>query len=254
MRSVLTVAGAAALMLFSLVFVLADQASANDTRSCAAATGFIPKLCVELPLAANVRRDLAPVVTVAAPPVVTTWQPDAAPRTDVSIEPGVSESVAAVAAHFSPPLELPREPERAVPEARAGERVFHVADLRSYAWTAAVRQGIDPDLFVRQIAAESDFDPHARSRAGAVGIAQIMPAMHPGVDPTDPYASLDYAARLMRGYINHYGDWRRALIAYNAGPGRLEPGNRYYLPQSTILSNAFAGGETMRYVARILGR
>jgi soluble lytic murein transglycosylase-like protein len=58
----------------------------------------------------------------------------------------------------------------------------------------------------------------------------------------------------MRGYINHFGDWRRALIAYNAGPGRLEPGNRYYLPQSTILSNSFADGETMRYVARILGR
>ena len=249
MRAVLTVASAGVLTLFSLVFVLADQASANDTPSCAARTGFIPKLCVDLPLASVRREKGAPVLTLAAMSPVTAWQPDIARRTDVSLEPGISDAaVTADAASFSP------EPERAQPEARAMERVFDTNDLRSYAWSAAVRNGIDPALFVRQIAAESEFDPHAISRAGAVGIAQIMPALHPAVDPTDPYASLDYAARLMRGYISHYGDWRRALIAYNAGPGRLEPGNRYYLPQSTILSNAFAGGETMRYVARILGR
>ena len=242
-------------MLFSLVFVLADQASANDGPLCARATGFIPRLCIDLPLAATVKGEHAPVPAFVERPALTPWQADGAPRTDVAIEPGVSDNgLTAVAAHFSPAAEVSSEPERAVPEARASERIFDIADLRGYAWGAAVRQGIDPVLFTRQIAAESDFDPHARSRAGAVGIAQIMPALHPAVDPTDPYASLDYAARLMRGYINHYGDWRRALLADNAGPGRLEPGNRYYLPQSTILSNAFAGGETMRYVARILGR
>ena len=235
-------------MLFSFVFVLADQVSANDTPSCAPTTGFIPKLCIDLPLAATVKREGA-TPPLAARPAATPWQPDIAPRTDVAIEPGVSEkALTAVAASFSP------ETERAQPEARAMERIFDINDLRSYAWGTAVRQGIDPVLFVRQITAESDFDPHARSKAGAVGIAQIMPALHPAVDPTDPYASLDYAARLMRGYINHFGDWRRALIAYNAGPGRLTPGNPYYLPQSTILSNAFAGGETLRYVTRILGR
>jgi soluble lytic murein transglycosylase-like protein len=250
MSTVLTVAGAGVLTLLSLVFVLADQVSANDTPTCAPAGGFIPKLCIELPVAAIVKpQDLQLAPALAARPAATPWQPDIALRTDVTIEPGVSErDLTAVAASFS------TGPERAQPEARAMERVFDISDLRSYAWGAALRQGIDPVLFSRQIAAESDFDPHAVSKAGAVGIAQIMPALHPAVDPTDPYASLDYAARLMRGYINHYGDWRRALIAYNAGPGRLEPGNRYYVPQATILSNSFAGGETMRYVARILGR
>ena len=255
MRRVLTVAGAGALMLFSLAFVLADQASANDGPLCAPVRGFVPKLCVGLPLAASVRReDTAPVATVAVLAPVTAWQPDVAPRTDVVLEAGTSAADALVAETFAAASPVASEPERAAPEARATTHAFDINDLRSYAWGAAVRQGIDPVLFTRQITAESDFDPHAYSKAGAVGIAQIMPALHPGVDPTDPYASLDYAARLMRGYINHYGDWRRALIAYNAGPGRLEPGNRYYLPQSTILSNAFAGGETMRYVQRILGR
>jgi soluble lytic murein transglycosylase-like protein len=107
---------------------------------------------------------------------------------------------------------------------------------------------------VRQITAESDFNPYAVSRAGAIGIAQIMPVLHPAVDPTDPYASLDYAARLMRGYIGHFGNWTLALIAYNAGPGRLMPGNPAYLPTATLLSDSFGGGETKRYVARILGR
>ena len=255
MKRVLTVAGAGALMLFSLVFVLADEASANDGPFCAPARGFIPKLCVNLPLTASRRENPTQQQTLATRPAVTTWQPDIAPRTDVVIESGVTAGdLPAVAASFNAEIDVPGEPERAAPEARAVERVFDVDDLRDYAWGAARRHGIDPVLFLRQIAAESDFDPNAVSKAGAVGIAQIMPALHPAVDPTDPYASLDYAARLMRGYINHFGDWRRALIAYNAGPGRLMPGNPYYLPQSTILSNSFAGGETMRYVARILGR
>ena len=85
------------------------------------------------------------------------------------------------------------------------------------------------------------------ARADHAGLA-------PGVDPTDPYASLDYAARLMRGYIVHFGDWRLALVAYNAGPGRLTPGNPHYLPLATLLSNSFGGGETKRYVEKILGR
>lgn len=253
MKRVLTVAGAGALMLFTLAFVLADQASANDGPLCAPAGGFIPKLCVSLPLAVSRRETPAPVPTLAT--AVTAWRPDIAPRTDVVIESGVTaHDVPAVAAAFNTGIDIPSEPEQAMPPAQVLERVYDINELRSYAWGAASRQGIDPVLFVRQITVESDFNPNAVSRAGAVGIAQIMPALHPAVDPTDPYASLDYAARLMRGYINHYGDWRRALIAYNAGPGRLEPGNRYYLPQSTILSNSFAGGETMRYVARILGR
>jgi hypothetical protein len=32
------------------------------------------------------------------------------------------------------------------------------------------------------------------------------------------------------------------------------PGNPHYLPLATLLSDSFGGGETKRYVARILGR
>ena len=253
MRSVLTVAGAGILVLFSLTFVLADQASANDGPLCTT-SGFLPKLCVSIPLPAVARRDDPTLTTFAVQQTVTAPQADLTTRTEVVIEEGATAAVLAESASFATVSGAPSEPERAQPEARALEREFDIADLRAYARDAAIRQGIDPVLFVRQIAAESEFNPNAVSRAGAVGIAQIMPALHPAVDPTDPYASIDYAARLMRGYIGHFGNWTLALIAYNAGPGRLMPGNPAYLPTATLLSNSFGGGETKRYVARILGR
>lgn len=243
------------LMFFSLVFVLADQASANDGPPCGTPTGFFPKLCLSIPIPASVRRVDPIPTTVAKTQTVTPPQVYVAPRTDVVIESGVTDAdLPTVAESFAAAADVPSEPERAAPEARSMAPVFDIDDLRSYAWGAAVRQGIDPVLFTRQITAESEFNPYAVSRAGAVGIAQIMPALHPAVDPTDPYASLDYAARLMRGYIGHFGNWTLALIAYNAGPGRLMPGNPAYLPTATLLSNSFGGGETKRYVARILGR
>jgi hypothetical protein len=157
------------------------------------------------------------------------------------------------------------EPARAVAQNRSLERevtpepapiapvVIDPAVLRVYARSAAVANGIDPNIFERQINAESAFDPNAFSSAGAVGIAQILPSWHPNVDPTDPYASLDYAARLMRGYLTYFGSYQLALVAYNAGPGRLMPGNPSYLPLATLLSDSFGGGETKRYVTKILG-
>lgn len=97
-------------------------------------------------------------------------------------------------------------------------------DYRRTAAEMARRYGIDPNRFVRQIGAESGFNPRARSPVGATGIAQIMPATARGwgVDPNDPVASLNAAARAMSKYLRSYGgDWRKALAAYNAGPGAV---------------------------------
>src|SRR5215471_14488540 len=118
-------------------------------------------------------------------------------------------------------------------------------DLQDYARQAANRAGIDPDIFLKQIQQESGFNPGARSPAGAIGVAQFMPdtARGLGVDPTDPYASLNGAAQLMASNLQKYGgDYAKALAAYNAGPGNVD---KY-------------GGvppfeETQRYVNTILG-
>lgn len=109
-------------------------------------------------------------------------------------------------------------------------------DLRVYAREAARRAGCDPDLFERQIQQESGFDPAAfNAGSGATGVAQIVPRFHPGVDPHDPLASLDYAAEWMARLHRQYGTYRKALAAYNWGPGNVAgwDGQRASLPMET---------------------
>jgi hypothetical protein len=105
---------------------------------------------------------------------------------------------------------------------------------------AAVRHGIDPNIFERQIRQESGFQTNVVSKAGARGIAQFMPATAAGmgINPDDPHQALDGAARLMASYVKKYGNYSDALTAYNAGPGRVGRG----LP-----------AETQGYISNILG-
>lgn len=116
-------------------------------------------------------------------------------------------------------------------------------DYRKVALRAARRAGIRrPKLFVRQMAAESGFQPCVRSYAGAIGIAQIMPATARSwkVDPHIPDHALAVAAKKMAAYERQYGSYRLALAAYNAGPGAVR---------------AYGGippyAETRNYIAKI---
>ena len=97
-------------------------------------------------------------------------------------------------------------------------------DHRAYARQTAKRAGIDPDRFERQIDQESEFNPDAFNAAsGASGIAQIIERWHPAMagQTRDPIASLDYAADLVAGYLRQFGSYRKALAAYNWGPGNV---------------------------------
>jgi hypothetical protein len=87
--------------------------------------------------------------------------------------------------------------------------------------SAADIVGVDADLFVALIWVESKFDPDIVSDKGAVGIAQLVPRWHPTVDARDPYASLLYAARLLKAHLNEFGSESLALAAYNAGAGAV---------------------------------
>jgi Transglycosylase SLT domain/D-alanyl-D-alanine carboxypeptidase len=110
---------------------------------------------------------------------------------------------------------------------------------------AAQRWSVSAHLLAAQIYAESNFNPFARSPAGAQGIAQFMPgtARAYGLrNPFDPAQAIDAQARLMRDLLGRFGSVPLALAAYNAGPGAVS-GCGCIPPYA----------ETRAYVAKILG-
>lgn len=93
------------------------------------------------------------------------------------------------------------------------------------AFTAAEQKYGLPSGLLRAVAKqESGFDPTARSRAGATGLMQFMPATARslGIDPTDPFASIDAAGKYLSGHLKTFGSVALALAAYNAGAGNVK--------------------------------
>ena len=86
--------------------------------------------------------------------------------------------------------------------------------------------GLSPGLLRAVIERESAFEPCAVSKAGAMGMMQLMPATAEGLGVADPFdAGENIAAggRLLRQLLDRFGgDLGLALGAYNAGPGRVE--------------------------------
>jgi soluble lytic murein transglycosylase-like protein len=110
---------------------------------------------------------------------------------------------------------------------------------------AAQRWNVSAALLAAQIYAESNFNPFARSPAGAQGIAQFMPATATAMgleDPFDPAQAIDAQAHLMRDLLRRFSSVPLALAAYNAGPARVA---------ACMCVPPFP--ETRGYVARILG-
>jgi soluble lytic murein transglycosylase-like protein len=108
-----------------------------------------------------------------------------------------------------------------------------VTVLAEQGWSGAYAQAlvevarandISPYLLEAVVWQESRWNPSARSRAGAIGLAQLMPgtARDLGVDPRDPIQNLAGGARYLRQQLNRFdGNVEKALAAYNAGPGRV---------------------------------
>lgn len=115
----------------------------------------------------------------------------------------------------------------------------------------ATAAGISPVYFVRQIQQESGFNPNAVSVTNAQGIAQFEPytASGLGINPWDPNDALRGAAHLMANYYHQYGNYAKALGAYNAGGGAVQ--NAVYSCGMYWLGCMPA--QTKDYVYRIMG-
>jgi hypothetical protein len=133
--------------------------------------------------------------------------------------------------------------------AAAGERStaavpgFVPPHYRQALLRSASRWNVSPGLLAAQLMAESGFNPRAVSPAGALGIAQFMPATARSYglrDPFDPVAAIDAQAHLMSDLLRQFRSVPLALAAYNAGAGAV--GACSCIPYA----------ETRAYVARIL--
>jgi len=119
---------------------------------------------------------------------------------------------------------------------------------------AAKANGIDPAILTGILEVESSWRDdiiygRTKSVAGARGIAQIMPEYHPGVNYDDPVASINYAAKHLKGLIAATGgDVNRAIQAYNAGLGGIGKSqeNRDYLPKVLKSAAKYGYGQAWR--------
>jgi hypothetical protein len=96
--------------------------------------------------------------------------------------------------------------------------------LKQIATEAARRHGINPVFYLAQIEQESGWNPNAKSKAGARGLAQFMPdtAKSFNLNPLDPVASLDAGAKYMAQLTKRFGDEDTARLAYNWGQGNVD--------------------------------
>lgn len=116
----------------------------------------------------------------------------------------------------------------------------------------ANKYGVNSNLILSVIKAESDFDPKCTSWAGAQGLMQLMPENSRSYGVTNPYdidQNINAGTQLLKQYLDIYGgNTEMALAAYNAGPGTLQrrgvtsASDFYKLPS-----------ETRNYVPKVMG-
>lgn len=124
--------------------------------------------------------------------------------------------------------------------------------------------GLDKTIAIRQIYAESSFNPKATSPKGAKGLTQFIPSTWSSYSTGDPYNvsdSLKAYPKLMKDLMAKYPNRiDLALASYNSGPYYQYPkkSGNYLYPQALKENTPFLElksklpAETYKYVTSIL--
>lgn len=98
------------------------------------------------------------------------------------------------------------------------------ADLAGKVYDAAISESVDPELAFRLVKLESDFNAHAESPVGAIGLTQLMPATARfyqkglrGEQLYDADLNLHIGFRYLHSLVEQYRQVDTALLVYNGG-------------------------------------
>ena len=130
--------------------------------------------------------------------------------------------------------------------------------------------GLPEDVYYLALV-ESGFDPHAYSRAAAVGMWQFMSSTGRGMgmridwwvdERRDPVRSTTAAVQFIRGLRDQFGSLYLAAAAYNGGPGRVARGLARYADDLenvhgddaffVLAEKDFLRNETREYVPQLI--
>lgn len=142
------------------------------------------------------------------------------------------------------------------------ERIIYPEDYYELVTEYSEKYAIPKELMFAIIKTESNFDKNATSRAGAIGLMQMIPSTYEflskklGETPVtsllyDPQTNIKYGAYYLQYLYARFGSWELALAAYNWGEGNLS---------SYISENGYTEGdykkipvkETRNYVKKVL--
>ena len=117
--------------------------------------------------------------------------------------------------------------------------------------------GIDPDLLRAQAMTESSLNPKAvgpvTSQGQALGVSQLMPATAASLgvsDRTDPQASIEAQAKLLKENLARYGTPEGALLAYHGGTNQSAWGPKTH----DYLSKVTANYQQLKSAANVTGQ